>query len=145
MIKRFLENYLLRDARHYPVLTLTGPRQSGKTTLARTTFASHRYVSLEQVDHRRFAREDPRGVLAHALHEHGFLIDHINDQMVNNGIDIPERGAIRTHDCKESGRKSPRTHGLLDQPDHSIHRGLIAHSSPSGSYLKVLAIILRIE
>ena len=87
MIKRFLENYLLRDARHYPVLT-------------RTTFASHRYVSLEQVDHRRFAREDPRGVLAHALHEHGFLIDHINDQMVNNGIDIPERGAIRTHDCK---------------------------------------------
>ena len=64
MIKRFLENYLLRDARHYPVLTLTGPRQSGKTTLARTTFASHRYVSLEQVDHRRFAREDPRGFLA---------------------------------------------------------------------------------
>jgi hypothetical protein len=38
--------------------------------------------------------------LAHALHEHGFLIDHINDQMVNNGIDIPERGTIRTHDCK---------------------------------------------
>jgi uncharacterized protein len=64
MIKRFLENYLLRDARLYPVLTLTGPRQSGKTTLARTTFASHRYVSLEQVDQRRFAREDPRGFLA---------------------------------------------------------------------------------
>jgi uncharacterized protein len=64
MIKRFLEKYLLRDARHYPVLTLTGPRQSGKTTLARTTFASHRYVSLEQVDQRRFAREDPRGFLA---------------------------------------------------------------------------------
>ena len=64
MIKRFLETYLLRDARHYPVLTLTGPRQSGKTTLARATFASHRYVSLEQVDQRRFAREDPLGFLA---------------------------------------------------------------------------------
>ena len=64
MIKRFLETYLLRDARHYPVLTLTGPRQSGKTTLARATFTSHRYVSLEQVDQRRFAREDPLGFLA---------------------------------------------------------------------------------
>ena len=64
MIKRFLESYLLRDARHYPVLTLTGPRQSGKTTLARATFPSHRYVSLEQVDQRRFAREDPLGFLA---------------------------------------------------------------------------------
>jgi len=64
MIKRFLENYLLRDAQHYPVLTLTGPRQSGKTTLARATFASHRYISLEQVDQKRFAREDPRGFLA---------------------------------------------------------------------------------
>jgi len=55
---------LFRDARHYPVLTLTGPRQSGKTTLAQTAFASHRYVSLERVDHRRFAREDPRGFLS---------------------------------------------------------------------------------
>lgn len=64
MIKRFLETYLLRDARYYPVLTLTGPRQSGKTTLARATFASHRYVSLEQVDQRQFAQEDPRGFLA---------------------------------------------------------------------------------
>jgi predicted AAA+ superfamily ATPase len=64
MIKRHLETYLLRDARHYPALTLTGPRQSGKTTLARATFASHRYVSLEQVDQRRFAREDPLGFLS---------------------------------------------------------------------------------
>ncbi len=64
MIKRFLETYLRRDARHYPVLALTGPRQSGKTTLARATFSSHRYVSLEQIDQRRFAREDPLGFLA---------------------------------------------------------------------------------
>ena len=64
MIKRILETYLLRDARHYPVLTLTGPRQSGKTTLARATFASYQYVSLERVDQRRFAREDPLGFLS---------------------------------------------------------------------------------
>jgi predicted AAA+ superfamily ATPase len=64
MLKRLLDIYLLRDARHYPVLTLTGPRQSGKTTLARATFPSHRYVSLEQLDQRGFAREDPLGFLA---------------------------------------------------------------------------------
>jgi hypothetical protein len=63
MKRRHLEAYLLRDARYYPVLTLTGPRQSGKTTLARATFASHSYASLETIDQRRFAREDPRGFL----------------------------------------------------------------------------------
>lgn len=64
MIKRFLESYLHRDAGLYPVLTLTGPRQSGKTTLARAAFCDHRYISLELIDSRRFAREDPRGFLA---------------------------------------------------------------------------------
>ena len=64
MIYRFLEAYLLRDAGLYPVLTLTGPRQSGKTTLARAAFSGHRYISLELMDSRRFAREDPRGFLA---------------------------------------------------------------------------------
>ena len=41
MIRRTLQQYLLRDARLYPLLTLTGPRQSGKTTLARATFPQH--------------------------------------------------------------------------------------------------------
>ena len=63
MIPRLLRNYLLRDAGYYPVVTLTGPRQSGKTTLARTTFPDHAYVSLEETDMRAFAREDPRGFL----------------------------------------------------------------------------------
>ena len=63
MIRRTLQQYLLRDARLYPVLTLTGPRQSGKTTLARATFPQHRYYSLEDPDQRIFALEDPRGFL----------------------------------------------------------------------------------
>ncbi|MCY3789957.1 MAG: AAA family ATPase, partial [Gemmatimonadetes bacterium] len=53
----------MRDARLYPVLTLTGPRQSGKTTLARATFPQHSYYSLEDPDQRIFALEDPRGFL----------------------------------------------------------------------------------
>ncbi len=64
MIQRHLGGVLKRAAKSYPVLTLTGPRQSGKTTLARATFPKHAYVSLELPDEREFAREDPRGFLA---------------------------------------------------------------------------------
>jgi predicted AAA+ superfamily ATPase len=48
----------------YPVITLTGPRQSGKTTLARAAFPGKPYVSLETPDEREFAASDPRGFLA---------------------------------------------------------------------------------
>ena len=63
MIKRTLTPYLQRDAGFYPVVTLTGPRQSGKTTLVRSAFPDHDYVSLEDPDARAFATEDPRGFL----------------------------------------------------------------------------------
>ncbi len=64
MIPRLLQTHLQRDAGYYPVVTLTGPRQSGKTTLARATFADYAYASLEETESRLFAREDPRGFLA---------------------------------------------------------------------------------
>jgi predicted AAA+ superfamily ATPase len=48
----------------FPVVVLTGPRQSGKTTLVRTVFPDKRYLSLENPDNRLFATEDPRGFLA---------------------------------------------------------------------------------
>ncbi|MDM8007821.1 MAG: ATP-binding protein [Phycisphaerae bacterium] len=64
MIARHLSATLRAAARKYPVVTLTGPRQSGKTTLARAAFPGHEYVSLEDPGHRSFALEDPRGFLA---------------------------------------------------------------------------------
>ncbi len=64
MIPRHLAATLTRASGQYPVTTLTGPRQSGKTTLLRGTFPRHRYVSLEAPDDRHFASEDPRGFLA---------------------------------------------------------------------------------
>ena len=48
----------------YPVVSVTGPRQSGKTTLCRATFPNLPYVSLEPLDVREFATTDPRGFLA---------------------------------------------------------------------------------
>lgn len=63
VIARIAADTLRRFARSYPVLTLTGPRQSGKTTLAQATFPDKRYVSLESPDERLFATQDPRSFL----------------------------------------------------------------------------------
>lgn len=63
-VPRTLGATLKEAATQYPVVTVTGPRQSGKTTLCRHTFPGHDYVSLEPLDNRAFAAEDPRGFLA---------------------------------------------------------------------------------
>ena len=63
-IPRDLAPALTRAAHSFPALTLTGPRQSGKSTLCRDLFAEHRYVSLEALDARTFALEDPHAFLA---------------------------------------------------------------------------------
>lgn len=62
-IPRKLEGYALRLAAAFPVLTIVGPRQSGKTTFVRKTFPGHGYVNLDFPDLRQLAREDPRGFL----------------------------------------------------------------------------------
>ena len=63
-IQRTLEPVLLDAARQFPSLVLTGPRQSGKTTLLKHHFGeSHTYVSLEPPDIRAAANADPRGFL----------------------------------------------------------------------------------
>jgi hypothetical protein len=63
MIERNLKAVLLQRASSMPVVAVTGPRQSGKTTLCRTTFPDKPYVSLEALDVRQYARQDPRGFL----------------------------------------------------------------------------------
>lgn len=64
MLTRSITPTLLRLATSFPVVAMTGPRQSGKTTLARAQFADKPYVSLEDPIERAFANEDPRGFLA---------------------------------------------------------------------------------
>ena len=62
-IKRTLERIAKEALNKYPVITITGPRQSGKTTLARHAFRNMPYANLERPDTRSFAIEDPRGFL----------------------------------------------------------------------------------
>jgi predicted AAA+ superfamily ATPase len=64
MFPRNLTATLRRLAAQFPVVAITGPRQSGKTTLAQAVFADKPYVSLEDPIERAFAEEDPRGFLA---------------------------------------------------------------------------------
>lgn len=63
MIGRTIEKAIRIFIGKYPVLAVTGPRQSGKTTLLKTLFTDYRYVSLENPDHRNFAETDPNGFL----------------------------------------------------------------------------------
>lgn len=64
MINRIAEKPIRSLLRGFPIVTLTGPRQSGKTTLARVVFKNRPYASLEEPDIRQAAKEDPRSFLA---------------------------------------------------------------------------------
>lgn len=59
MIPRIATSALQRLAKGFPIVTLTGPRQSGKTTLAKAVFPDKTYVSLENPDEREFTERDP--------------------------------------------------------------------------------------
>ncbi|MHB8077622.1 MAG: ATP-binding protein [Candidatus Krumholzibacteriia bacterium] len=75
MITRDITAELVRSAAEYPVVTILGPRQSGKTTLARMTFPDKPYLSLEDPDIRRAAESDPREFLGRL--EGGAILDEV--------------------------------------------------------------------
>ncbi|PWQ93501.1 AAA family ATPase [Leucothrix arctica] len=64
MIPRNISKAIYRYAKSFPVVEITGPRQSGKTTLVRSLFADKPYVTLEDPSERLFAEDDPKGFLA---------------------------------------------------------------------------------
>ncbi len=66
----------------FPVIFLTGPRQSGKTTLCRSAFADYRYISMEDLQNREAATVDPRGFLRQLEGVNGAILDeaqHVPD------------------------------------------------------------------
>jgi predicted AAA+ superfamily ATPase len=64
-IERNLRHAIRAHADKYPVVAVTGPRQSGKTTLLKALFPDYTYLSLENPDLREFAERDPNGFFAH--------------------------------------------------------------------------------
>ena len=64
MVQRTIAPLLGELFRRYPFVTVTGPRQSGKTTLCRTALPDLAYVNLESPNHRQFAEEDPKRFIA---------------------------------------------------------------------------------
>ena len=88
MIHRTLTSTLKDLTTQYPVVTVTGPRQSGKTTLVRAAFPEWRYVSLEEPDMRDYATGDPRG----------FITDYSAGAIVDEAQRAPDLFSyIQTH------------------------------------------------
>lgn len=75
---RQLEEEALSMASQYPIVTIIGPRQSGKTTLVKKLFPHKPYVSLENLDERSFAENDPRAFLERF--PQGAILDEIQRQ-----------------------------------------------------------------
>ena len=97
-ISRNLEGPLLKLAGSMPVVAVTGPRQSGKTTLCRTAFPDLSYVSLEPVDVRDYARKDPRGFLEE--HRAGAIFDEVQNApglLSYLQVEVDENPATRNH------------------------------------------------
>ncbi|MDE6397402.1 MAG: ATP-binding protein [Muribaculaceae bacterium] len=76
-IPRLISSEILEALKYFPVLTLTGPRQSGKSTLLKHLFPDTPYFSMENYDLRRFATDDPRGFLNQF--KDGVIIDEVQN------------------------------------------------------------------
>jgi predicted AAA+ superfamily ATPase len=74
-IKRDIEKYIKSIAKKYEVITITGPRQSGKTTIAKKIFKNKPYVNLEHPKSRSFAQDDPESFLSQ--YPDGAILDEI--------------------------------------------------------------------
>ena len=98
MIRRDIEERLKMMATKMPIISITGPRQSGKTTLAKKCFSSYSYVNLENPDTLADAQSDPRLFLSR--HTNGLIIDEVHCFL--NYFLISKRLAMRTIELESS-------------------------------------------
>lgn len=78
-IKRSMGKQLVAMAQQFPVVAVMGPRQSGKTTLVKETFANYAYVTMEDLDQRAAAKDDPRGFFSTFAMREGLIIDEVQE------------------------------------------------------------------
>ena len=76
-IPRKIQPHILKLATQYPILTITGPRQSGKTTLCKKLFPHMPYISFEDLDQKHQFNEDPHGFLN--KYEQGAIFDEVQN------------------------------------------------------------------
>jgi hypothetical protein len=74
-IKRELETIIKSGAKQVPVIAIIGPRQSGKSTLAKKIFPKHTYIDMQDAQMFEFANTDPKGFLNSYRNEHGIILD----------------------------------------------------------------------
>ena len=66
IIDRKIVSHLKKMLKKFPVVSLTGPRQSGKTTILKSAFSEYKYFNLERIDIREMVSADPLGFLNEA-------------------------------------------------------------------------------
>jgi predicted AAA+ superfamily ATPase len=114
-IPRALEPTIMRLINQYPVITLVGPRQSGKTTLARHLFSDWEYVNLEDPQTRIFATEDINGFFAR--YPDRLIIDeaqHVPELLSKIQVLVDQRGQ-RAGQFILTGSQEIHIHGMLSQ------------------------------
>jgi len=74
-IIRDIEPVIKKGARQVPIIAIIGPRQSGKSTLAKEIFKNHIYLDMQDAENFDFAKNDPKGFLNSYKNEHGIIID----------------------------------------------------------------------
>ncbi len=79
MVYRNLTKKIKLLSNDYPVIAILGPRQSGKTTLAQSIFKDYEYISLEDIDNKNSAKEDPRGFLSDFQETKGVILDEVQN------------------------------------------------------------------
>ena len=77
MIPRELTSKIIELLDKFPIVAITGPRQSGKTTLSKMIKSNYKYVNLENLSDREFAKTDPIGFLQ--TYQKGVIIDEIQN------------------------------------------------------------------
>jgi predicted AAA+ superfamily ATPase len=79
IFKRAITQLLIKAVKQYPIVGIMGPRQSGKTTIVRQSFPNYTYVTMENLDTRAEALEDPRKFFATYNSAEGLIIDEIQE------------------------------------------------------------------
>ena len=110
MIKREISRKILDLAKKFPVITVTGPRQSGKTTLLRNLFGDLFYASLENPETRMFASQDPNG----------FLQQYSNGGIIDEAQLVPELFSTIQGIVDQSGKTGQFILSIVTQSCHVI-------------------------